>query len=82
MGRRILRALTWGVLAGGGLAAGLAAGSSLASTPVDGQMLGQLGGGAGGVAALVGLLLPTRRRRSDRMSTRRGVSLPEGDQRT
>jgi hypothetical protein len=62
MGRRVVRALTWGILAGGGLALGLAAGSSLASTPVDGQMLSQLGGGVGGVAALLGLLLPVRER--------------------
>lgn len=62
VGRRILRALTWGILAGGGLAAGLAAGSSLASTPLDGQMLSQLGGGVGGLAALLGLVLPVRGR--------------------
>ena len=62
MGRRLGRALVWGLLAGGGLVAGLAAGSTLASTPTDGQMLTQLGGGAGGVAALLGLVLPMKSR--------------------
>jgi hypothetical protein len=60
MGRRLGRALVWGLLAGGGLVVGLAAGSTLASTPTDGQMLTQLGGGAGGVAALLGLVLPMK----------------------
>jgi hypothetical protein len=60
MGRRLGRALVWGLLAGVGLAVGLAAGSSLASTPTDGQMLTQLGGGAGSVAALLGLVLPMK----------------------
>lgn len=62
MGRRVIRAITWAILAGGGVVAGLAAGSSLASTPADGDMLIQLGGGAGGVAALLGLVLPQRAR--------------------
>ena len=62
MGRRVARALTWGVLAGGGIVAGLAAGSSMASTPLDGEMLAQLGGGAGAIAALFGLALPMRHR--------------------
>jgi len=62
MGRRLGRALVWGLLAGGGLVAGLAAGSTLASTPTDGQMLTQLGGGAGGIAALLGLVLPMKSR--------------------
>ena len=61
-GRRIARALTWGVLAGGGIVAGLAAGSSMASTPLDGEMLTQLGLGAGGIAALLGLALPMKDR--------------------
>ncbi len=60
MGRRLGRALIWGLVAGVGLVIGLAAGSTLASTPTDGQMLTQLGGGAGGVAALLGLVLPMK----------------------
>ena len=60
MGRRAVRAVTWGVLAGGGIVAGLAAGSSLADAPLDGQMLTQLGGGAGVLAALAGLLAPVK----------------------
>ena len=62
MGRRLGRALIWGLVAGGGLVIGLTAGSTLASTPTDGQMLTQLGGGAGGVAALLGLVLPMKSR--------------------
>ncbi|MGH9282866.1 MAG: hypothetical protein ACRD0S_08005 [Acidimicrobiales bacterium] len=62
IGRRVGRAVIWGLVAGVGLAIGLAAGSSLASTPTDGQMLTQLGGGAGGVAALLGLVLPLKPR--------------------
>jgi hypothetical protein len=62
IGRRLGRALLWGVVAGGGLVVGLAAGSTLASTPTDGQMLIQLGGGAGGIAALLGLALPMKPR--------------------
>jgi hypothetical protein len=60
MGRRLGRALIWGLVAGGGLVVGLAAGSTLASTPTDGQMLAQLGGGAGSIAALLGLVLPMK----------------------
>ena len=64
MGRRLVRALTWGILAGGGIVAGLAAGSSLAETPVDGEMLTQLGGGAAVLAAALGLVLPVKRTRA------------------
>ena len=60
MQRRFLRALTWGAVLGGGIAAGLAIGSILASTPVDGRMLGQLGGGAGALGAIAGFALPAR----------------------
>jgi hypothetical protein len=60
MGRRLGRALIWGLVAGVGLVVGLAAGSTLAATPTDGQMLTQLGGGAGGLAALLGLVLPMK----------------------
>ena len=60
MSRRLLRAVTWGVVLGGGIAAGLAIGSVLASTPVDGRMLGQLGGGAGVLGAIAGFALPAR----------------------
>ncbi|MGH8993774.1 MAG: hypothetical protein ACRDZ7_19860 [Acidimicrobiia bacterium] len=60
MGRRLGRALLWGILAGGGLVIGLAAGSTLASTPTDGEMLTQIGGGAGALAALLGLVLPIK----------------------
>ena len=62
IGRRVGRALLWGLLTGGGLVVGLAAGSTLASTPTDAQMLTQLGGGAGCVAALLGLVLPIKPR--------------------
>lgn len=61
MGRRLTRALTWGVLAGGGIVAGLAAGSSLADAPLDRQMLTQLGGGVAAVAAAAALVLPVKR---------------------
>jgi hypothetical protein len=61
--QRIVRALLWGVVAGGGLALGLAAGSSLAATPVDREMLAQLGGGAAGLAAVVGFCMPAGGRR-------------------
>jgi hypothetical protein len=63
MGDRFLRALTWAVVGGGGIAAGLAIGSALASNPLDGRMLSQLGGGAGAVAAIAGFTLPVRPRR-------------------
>lgn len=64
MQRRLVRAVTWGVLAAAGIVAGLAAGSSLADAPLDGQMLTQLGAGAGGLAAVLGLALPMKRRPS------------------
>jgi hypothetical protein len=61
MGRRAVRSLSWGTLAGGGIAAGLAAGSSMSSTPIDGAMLTQLGVGAGAASAVLGFVLPVRR---------------------
>ena len=62
MARRAVRSLSWGILAGGGIAVGLAAGSSMSSTPVDGTMLTQLGLGAGAAGAIVGFVLPVKPR--------------------
>jgi hypothetical protein len=56
-----MRALTWGLLIGVGIAAGLWAGSKLADVPLDGVLLAQTALVVGTVAALAGLLLPIRR---------------------
>lgn len=61
MSRRLRRALTWGVLIGGGIAAGLVAGSLLADIPLDRTLLIQTAAVVGAAAALAGLLFPVRR---------------------
>jgi hypothetical protein len=61
MSRRLVRALTWGVLIGVGIAAGLWAGSLLADVPLDTTLLAQTAAVVGITAALAGLLLPTHR---------------------
>jgi hypothetical protein len=64
MGGRLLRALTWAVLVGGGIAAGLWAGSLLADVPLDRTLLAQTAVVLGVVAAVFALALPIRRRPS------------------
>lgn len=61
MGRRLVRALTWGVLIGVGIGAGLLAGSLLADVPLDRTLLIQTALVVGTAAALAGLLFPIRR---------------------
>jgi hypothetical protein len=61
MGRRLVRALTWGVLIGVGIAAGLLAGSLLADVPLDRTLLIQTAAVVATAAALAGLLFPIRR---------------------
>jgi hypothetical protein len=61
MRRRLVRALTWGVIVGVGIAAGLLAGSVLADVPLDGKLLTQTAVVVGVAAALAGLLFPVRR---------------------
>ena len=61
MSHRLVRALTWGVLIGVGIATGLVAGSLLADVPLDRTLLLQTAAVVGAAAALAGLLFPSRR---------------------